>query len=250
MRLIPSATVAALAIALVWPIQAQAFHPLVTDDTGTQGDGGNQLEVGYDHARSDGDTAHALGVTYTRGFSDTLDAYIGSAYQTSDPDGWGNVGVGLKWRFYENEASKLSLALKPEILLPVSRAHEAEGLGNGETSYGLTFIASMETGFGELHFNLEAVRSNFADNTITDRKNFWRASIAPVWAVADGWKAAIDLGLQTNTDRIQDATMGFIELGVVYRPNDQFDLSFGIIHDVMDGPANSTTATAQVTWHF
>lgn len=244
------APVVILASALAWPFQALAFHPLVTDDTGTQGDGGNQLEVGYDWARSDGETARALGVTYTRGLSDNLDAFIGAPYQTSDPRGWGNVGIGLKWRFHENDASKLSLALKPEVLLPVSRADEADGLGNGKTSFGLTFIASMETGFGELHFNLEAARSNFADDAITDRKTFWRASVAPVWAVAEGWKLALDLGVQTNADRSQDATMGYVELGVVYCPSDRFDLSFGIIHDVMDGSADSTTATAQMTLHF
>ena len=72
----------------------------------------------------------------------------------------------------------------------------------------------------------------------------------PVWAVAEGWKLALDLGLQTNADPTEDATMGFAEVGVVYSPNDQFDFSLGIIHDLMDGPADTTTATAQVTWHF
>lgn len=232
------------------PLSSQAYHPLISDDSGTQGAGGNQLEVGFDRVDEVGGAARALGLTYTRGLTDSLDAFIGSAYQTSVPKGWGNVGVGLKWRFYENEASKLSLALKPEVLLPVSDADEALGLGNGKTSYGLTFIVSLETGFGELHFNLETARSNFADNTISDRKNFWRASAAPVWAVAEGWKLALDLGLQTNADPTEDAAMGFAEVGVVYSPNDQFDFSLGILRDLMDGPADTTTATAQVTWHF
>lgn len=241
---------ATLAVALGLPIQALAFHPLITDDTGTQGTGGNQLEVGYDHSRSEGETARAVGVTYTRGITDDLDLYVGAAYRTSSPSGWGNVGIGAKWRFYENEASKLSLAIKPEVLLPVSEADEADGLGNGETSYGLTFIASKETAFGELHFNAEVARSNFADAAIDDRQTFWRVSVAPVWAVAEGWKLALDLGLQTNADRSQDATMGYLELGLVYTPNDAIDLSIGVIRDLMDGPVESTTATAQLTWHF
>ncbi len=227
-----------------------AFHPLITDDTGTQGMAGNQLEAGYDHVRANGATARGVGVTYTRGFTDGLDAFIGSAYQTSGPKGWGNVDVGMKWRFLENEASRFSMALKPEVLLPVSRADEAAGLGNGRTSYGLTFITSMETGFGELHFNLEAARANFADKTITDRKNFWRASVAPVWVLSEQWKLALDLGLQTNTDAAQDATMGYAELGVVYSPTPQLDVSFGLIRELMDGPASTTTATVQATWHF
>lgn len=247
----PVTRLAILAAALsTLPLQAHAFHPLITDDTGTQGAGGNQFELAYDHVRSDGETARALGLTYTRGVADSVDAFVGAAYQTSSPSGWGNVGVGVKWRFYENEANKLSLALKPEILLPVSRADEADGLGNGEVSYGVTFIASQETSFGELHFNAELARSNFADDAIDDRKGFWRVSVAPVWAVAEGWKLALDLGLQANGDRSEDATMGFVELGVVYTPNDTMDLSFGVIRDLMDGAAETTTATAQVTLHF
>jgi len=230
--------------------QAQAFHPLVTDDTGTQGSGGNQLEVGYDHVDSNGGNSKVLGVTYTRGLTDTLDGFVGAGYQTRSPKGWGNVGVGLKWRFLDDEASKYRLALKPEIRLPVSASDEAKGLGNGDLSYGLTLIGSMETRFGELHFNLEAARNNFDDNTITDRKTFWRASVAPVWAVTEEWKVALDLGLMTNADITEDATMGFVEVGAAYIPNDQFDLSFGVIREIMDGPARNTTATAQVTCHF
>ncbi|MDD4880090.1 MAG: transporter [Gallionellaceae bacterium] len=241
---------AALAGALALPVPAHAFHPLITDDTGSQGAGGNQLEIGTDHGRSGGATARAVGLTYTRGIADNLDLFIGAAYQTSAQSGWGNVGIGAKWRFHEDVASKFSLALKPEVLLPVSRADEADGLGNGKTSYGLTLIASRETGFGELHFNAELARSNLADAAIAERKSFWRLSVAPVWAVADGWKLAFDLGLQANPDRSQNATMGFVEVGVVYCPNDAVDLSLGVIRDLMDGPVETTTATAQATWHF
>lgn len=236
------------------PIQAYAFHPLITDDTGTQGAGGNQLEIGTDHGRAeDGgvtDTSRTIGITYTRGITDHLDLYVGAAYQTSSPSGWGNSVIGAKWRFYEDEASKLSFALKPEIVLPVSAADEAVGLGTGETSYGVALIASQETAFGELHFNAELARNNYRASPPDVRKDFWRVSVAPVWAVAEGWKLAMDFGIQANADRSQDATMGFVELGLVYSPNDSFDLSLGVIRDVMDGPVETTTATAQVTWHF
>lgn len=246
----PFIRLVALAGALALPIPAHAFHPLITDDAGTQGTGGNQLEIGTDHGRSEGETARALGVTYTRGVTDSLDLFVGAAYQTSDPSGWGNVGVGAKWRFYEDAAGRLSLALKPEIRLPVSAADEAVGLGNGEISYGVTFIASRETSFGELHGNAELARSNYKVDDPAVRKNFWRLSVAPVWAVAEGWKLALDLGLQANEDRTQDATMGFVELGLTYAPSDALDLSLGVIRDLMDGPVETTTATAQMTWHF
>ena len=42
----------AAAVATALPLAAQAAHPLVTDDTGTQGDGNWQLEVNTDHTRT------------------------------------------------------------------------------------------------------------------------------------------------------------------------------------------------------
>ena len=250
----PFALSAALAGLLAMPLSAQAFHPLITDDTGTQGAGGNQFEVGYDYAKSReagaSETARGVPLTYTRGLLDNLDVFVGVTRQTDPVSGWSNIGVGAKWRFHDNEASKLSMAIKPEIVFPVSRADEADGLGNGETSFALTFILSQETAFGAVHVNAGVERSNFADNSITDRKTVYRASIAPVWEVAEGWNLALDMGIQTNPDRGQDYTMGFIEVGAVYSPSDNLDLSLGIIRDLMDGPVETTSATLGLTWRF
>lgn len=240
---------------LMAPPQAHAYHPLVTDDTGTQGLGGNQLELGYDYARSKaaGVTGieRAVPFTYTRGLTDDLDVFAGVARQTSPGNGWSNVAVGAKWRFFEDEAARFSLALKPEIVLPVSRAREAAGFGNGKTSYGLNLILTRETDFGELHFNLAAERSNFADTvTFSDRRNLYRLSVAPVWHVAEGWKAALDLGVQTNPDRAEKSRMGYMELGLVYSPSENLDLSFGLTRDIMDGAVSTTSASFGLTWRF
>lgn len=239
----------------VLPASALAYHPLATDDTGTQGLAGNQLELGYDYAHSKAagvvDIGREIPFTFTRGLTDSLDAFVGVARQTSPGDGWGNVGVGVKWRFYEDEAAKFSMAMKPEFVLPISRAKEAAGFGNGRASYGLTLIATKETDFGELHFNLAVERSNYADTvTFNERKNRYRLSVAPVWAVADKWKLALDLGLQTNPDPAEKSRMGYVELGVVYSPSEDLDLSLGITRDVMDGPVQSTSASFGLTWRF
>jgi len=244
-----------VAVMLAWVQPAHAYHPLITDDTGTQGMGGNQVEVGYDHARSEAaevtSSERSIPLAFTRGLSDNLDVFAGVARQTIPGDGWGNVGVGLKWRFFEDEAAKFSLALRPEILFPVSRAKEAAGIGNGKTSYGLNFILTQETRFGELHFNLAADRSNYADTSaFPDRRNLYRVSIAPVWHVAERWKAALDLGVQTNPDRAKKPRMGYVEPGLVYSPSEDLDLSFGLVRDVMDGSASTTSATFGLTWRF
>ncbi len=46
---------------------AYAAHPLVTEDTGTQGIGGNQVEVNTDWLKDEGVKSRASTVTLTRG---------------------------------------------------------------------------------------------------------------------------------------------------------------------------------------
>jgi hypothetical protein len=140
-------------------LPAVALQPLVTDDTGTQGRDGNQLEVSVERERlrsaEDRTTRYTLPLVYTRGLTDTLDGYIEvsrvrieSSAAGEDGRGSGNSAVGFKWRFWQDEARKLSLALKPELQLGVSRASERHGLGNGRTGYAATFIVTRETSFG------------------------------------------------------------------------------------------------------
>ena len=79
---VPSAAFAALAAALLMlPGASRAAHPLVSDDTGTQGAGRWQFEASADRTRErdDGLVAreHEVAFTLTRGLSDTLDLAIG-----------------------------------------------------------------------------------------------------------------------------------------------------------------------------
>ncbi len=237
-----------------WSGQAQAYHPLVGDDTGTQGAGGNQIEIGYDydHRLLDGMTAegHGFPITYTRGVTDSLDLYISTTRLSAPVSGWGNVGLGAKWRFYENEASGLSLGLEPKVQLPVSAEDEARGLGNGRACYSLAFLVTQNTSFGQVIVNLAAGRDDFADSTIMDRKTTYRFSLAPVWQVAETWRLTLDMGLKTNPDSTQKARMGYVEVGTIYSPDKDLDLSVGLMHDVLDGPVRNTTVTSEVTWRF
>lgn len=233
---------------------AFAYHPLVTDDTGTQGFGRNQIEIGYDHGRSVQDgivsNSHSFPLTYTRGVTDALDLYVGTTRLTSPTAGWSNVGLGAKWRFYENEFRGLSLGLEPKVQLPVSAADEARGLGNGKTSYSLAFLVTQNTSFGQLLGNVAVGRDNFADPATVRRQTTYRVSAASVWDVKETWRVAVDVGIKTNTDVTQRYQMGYVELGAIYSPNKNLDLSAGLIREVKDGPTENTTLTTEVTWRF
>lgn len=245
------------------PVAAWAFQPLITDDTGTQGKGGNQIEASYNRAVTESfgtkDVARAVPLVYTRGLTDVLDLYLGASHLRLEPaapapteSGWSNVAFGAKWRFYEDEKSKLSFGLKPEIQFPVSDNKEARGLGTGRTSYGIAMIMTQETGFGAVHANLAVNRVNFSDDALNaaQRRSLYRLSVAPVWDVAESWKLALDTGLTTNPDPTTRARMGYVELGAIYSPSKDLDFALGVIRSLADGNARTTQVTAGVTWRF
>lgn len=77
---------------------ASAFQPLVTDDTGTQGAGGNQVEAAYhrtvDKASGTRDVTHEVPLVFPRGVTDAFDLYAGLGYQRivpPAPDGMRSV---------------------------------------------------------------------------------------------------------------------------------------------------------------
>lgn len=241
---------------------ARAAQPLITDDTGTQGAGGHQIEGGIarssDKRAGGTDATRELVLGYSYGVTDTLDVFVGLPHQRLAPaggastSGWSNPSIGAKWRFFEDEGSKLSFALRPELQSPVSTAKEARGLGQAKSSWRLDLLMTLETGFGALHANLATTRVNFNDAALNaaSRRNQYRLSVAPVWDVAEQWKLALDLGLMTNPDRTAKARMGYVELGAIYSPSKNLDFALGVIRNVSDGPVTSTQWTAGVTWRF
>lgn len=241
---------------------ALAFQPLVTDDTGTQGAGGNQLEFSLNEDRAEAagkvERSHSLPVVYTRGLSDTLDVYAGLSYartradDADDASGSGNPAIGAKWRFYEMGVVGTSLALKPEILLPVSSARENSGLGTGKTSGSLTLIATQEVPFGAVHINAGVNRDRYRDTSGNPDTTTTRVSIAPVWDLNQQWKLALDLGTESAHAAGARVRSNFVELGAIYSPSADLDFALGLVRaSDNDDPGTTTdTVTAGVTWRF
>lgn len=258
----PLARIALLALAGL-ALPASAFQPLVTDDTGTQGSGGNQLEFSFneDRAEVSGSTerAYTLPVVYTRGLTETLDVFAGFSHvkiradaPEGDASGSGNPSFGAKWRFYENEASKTSFAVKPEIIFPVGAGREVAGLGTGKTSGNLTLILTQEVSFGAVHVNAGVGRDRYRDASISADTTTTRASIAPVWDVSEQWKLALDLGTESARGADARVRSNFVELGAIYSPNKELDCALGILRasDNQSPRTTTDTVTAGVTWRF
>lgn len=238
------ASALALAITATINSAAHAFFPFVTDDTGTQGQGGSQIEVNYEFVKEHNDeidlegrvigtgsgTSNIFPTSYTYGITNNLDLFIGLARQSSPVNGWLNSEIGAKWVFAGEQTKDWSFAVKPTVLLPVSKNMQNQGLGNAKTNVGITLVSSYIADKHELHLNLDYTSNRYAISADSEdqRKSLWRVSAAPVYVINDRWKAGIDIGIQTNPS-YSSKYQAFGELGLQYAPMKNLQLGLGLI---------------------
>ncbi len=216
-----------------------AAHPLITDDTGTQGKGKFQVEVNSefssDKATEEGVTTKQTGgevaTILSYGITDTADIVLGMPYQwfkvredgevTSKEDGISDTSLEFKWRFYENDG--LSFALKPGVSLPTG--NDEKGLGSGKVTCQLFFITTKEIEPWVFHANLGYIRN---ENKADERKNLWHASLATTVEVIKDLNLVGNIGIERNTDRNLNIHPAFILGGLIYSVSENFDIDFGI----------------------
>ncbi len=225
------------------PVHVFAAHPLVSDDAGTVGRGGFELEISnelaFDRETIDGVRHRARGVEVaavgTYGITDDLDFVVEVPYQWSrikaggvvefEEDGIADTTVELKWRFFEAERG--AYALKPSIVLPTG--DEDRGLGNGRVAFGLTFIASREFEPVDLHLNLGYLRNEFklqADRE-ENRRDLWHASLAVVRSLTERLDLVADIGIERNGERGSNRHPAFALVGLICSVADNLDVSLG-----------------------
>jgi len=209
-------------------------HPLITDDTGTQGKGGLQVEVngmlGHDRDGVVTQKAREAGTMLSYGLFDNADVVLGIPYQhisTKDRGGSqrhrgiSDLSLELKWRFYEGNG--LSLAFKPGMTLPTG--NDKKGLGTGRPTYGPTFIVTKEVAPWAFHFNLGYRRN---ENRLLERMDLWHTSLASEFEVLEGIRLVSNVGMERNTDKTSNTHPAFIIGGVIYSPTKSLDLNLGV----------------------
>lgn len=126
-----------------WPVTVHAAHPLLTEDTGTQGAGRYQLELTHDLSTDQVSSAktrsRSINVVLSAGLTDSLDVILalpherlieGMGATKTTTSGYADMEIAAKWRFYD--MGPLSLALRPGLGLPTGNGDE--GLGSGHPS--------------------------------------------------------------------------------------------------------------------
>jgi hypothetical protein len=233
--------VAVITFMLLWTGKAFAAHPLITDDTGTQGKGKFQFEfIGeYGHDKENGVTTKNSTFptipVLSYGVTDTLDVVFGMPYTIVKTEeagtetrlsGFGDASIELKARFYEKDG--LSFAVKPGINLPTG--DEEKGLGNGKVSYRTFFITTKEAAPWAFHLNVGYIRSEYKLSADKDanRKDIWHVSLASQVEVVKDLKVVSNIGMERNSDKTSETHPAFILGGLIYSIAENLDVDFGV----------------------
>jgi hypothetical protein len=227
-----------IAMILCVPSTSFAARPLVTDDSGTLGRGGFQVELGIEtfswQDREDGlkikETGTEASGSFTYGVLDNVDIVAGFPYvwgkvkensaTVFDANRLSDISLEAKWRFFEKDG--FGLALKPGITLPTG--NYKKGFGIGRVTYGATFIASKELEPFGFHFNAGYTRN---ENKVDERKNLLSASVAATYEIIKGLNVVGDIGIGPNTDSSISTAPAFALVGMNYAINDHIMLDAG-----------------------
>ena len=255
--------IVALALVVCNALSAYAAHPLITDDTGTQGKGKVQVEMTGETSRDeevfDGvetrEDSAELAAALSAGLFDNVDLVIGAPWVwsrvkedgalTGDENGIGDLSLEVKWRFYEQKG--FSLAVKPGITLPTGNEHR--GLGNGKVSYGVTMIATQELEPFTFHVNAAYTRNEFKLDKETNRGDIWHGSVAAAYEVIKDLQVVANVGMESNGDRGASKMPAFILGGAIYTVMENMDLDFGI-KGGLNGPEADLSYLAGFAYRF
>lgn len=212
------------------PIAAHAAHPLITEDTATQGRGNVELEIGNAWTRDGADRSYELGPQLSYGLLPQLDLILRPTWLdqrstgegvTLHARGAGDTAADVKWRFFTR--NKMSLAARAGLDAPTGDADR--GLGSGKPSYHGLLAASVDLAPFAVHSNLGYTRAR-AD--AMSRRDLYHASAAAMWTVDATWRLLLaELSADTNVDTTRSAVAAVGRIGAIYTVKKGFDVDLG-----------------------
>jgi hypothetical protein len=242
-------------VAAAFGTKVQAAHPLLTEDSGTQGQGNAQLELTLDAFRDRlaGVQIRGMqaGAVFSYGVADPADLQLGLPYLRVREDedarrtllsGISDVSLDLKWRFFERGA--LSLGFKPGITLPTG--DEKKCLGAGRVTWGALLIGSYEPGPLAFHSH---IGYRYYDNVVDLKTSLWHFSVASTWQVAESLKLVADLSRDSNPVPGFSTPLDYLIVGAIWSLRKNLDLDLGYRHGA-SGPAldRGLLAGATLRW--
>lgn len=190
-------------------VNANADHPLITEDTGILGKGRSQLELHGERSRDNGSRASESAAVLSHGVTPRTD------FQVEVPLSGGDASVALKWRFFERES--LSLVLKPDI--------------DERGRWGANFVAGYTLGRVELLGHVGYLRNRDSPG---ERRSLRHASVAALYEATENLKLVLDVARDTNPEPSSHASIRELVVGMMYALSQDADLGLGLKKGLSD----------------
>lgn len=213
---------------------ANAGHPLITEDAYTLGEGVTQLEIGFEHARFDQPQTEGwtnqLRPVLSHGVLDTLDVVVGipildtrelTAVGIQRTRGIGDASLEAKWRFWEDDLAKV--ALKPGLTFPSGSFRKGEGTGGVDPSVYL--VSTFERGDWVWNVHVGYLRN---DNRGGERRDLLHLSGSVVYRLGPRTQCALDVAADSDVERDRPGYPAVALAAVVYSPTERIDLDAGV----------------------
>ncbi len=221
---------AGLLLVVALPISAHAAHPLITEDTATQGRANVELEIGNAWTHSGADRSFELGPQLSYGLLPQLDAILRPTWldqrstirgHSERARGAGDTAADLKWRFFERDP--LSLAARAGFSAPTGGSDR--GLGSSKPTFHGLLAASTDLAPFAVHSNV-GYTLNRADPMA--RHDLYHASAAVIWTVDATWRLLLaEFAADTNDTMTRSTWPVVARVGVIYTVKRGVDIDLG-----------------------
>jgi len=232
-------TAALCSILILRAVPVFGAHPLLTDDTFTQGKGKSQVEMSflYDSDDDDGIKTEISRpkAQFTYGLLDPLDIILDIPYlflqqtqggETTSNNGIGDITLSLKWRFF-GEKEGLQFAIKPSVTFPTG--DDEKGLGFGREAYGITLISTFDREAWCVSVNLGYLYNEYGLQSNRDayRQDIWFAGLSGQLRVIEKLWLVGEVGVARNPDVTSDTPPAYILGGFIHEITKNVDLDIG-----------------------
>jgi hypothetical protein len=232
----------ALCMFLLVPGMGWAMHPLITDDTGTQGKGAVLVESNVNYMKDNEFRSTVVPIALTAGINETMDVGVEFPYlllrpsaATGQPEsGFSDVIFKFKHRFYEQEKkdgehdqTERSLAYQIAFIQPNGR--EDLGLGSGTARLSARLLGTTEWESTEISANLGYESSGKA----LRRGNFTfdhavALSIAAKYERTKPWEPVVELAVIRVKETDVYSRIANALVGMIYEPSEHFYVDAGV----------------------
>lgn len=225
-RLATSALAAAAFVLTDTPPPAHAGHPMLSEDTGTQGTGNAELELGYAWSENDGAHSFLFQPQLSYGITPSLDLIVQPSWLANDDPvngrvrGFGDTNLDFKWRFYG--AAPLSLAVRAGLDVPTGE--EGLGLPHGKSSAHALLVATVDAQPFTIDANLGYLH-NPADSGL--RADIYHASAATLFAANESLVIVLDASVDSNPDPRRSEWPAVALAGMIYTARPGLDIDIG-----------------------